>query len=901
MLLRTKLFRPPVPRDYVVRPRLLDKIEQGRHHPLTLISAPAGYGKTVLVSSFLETCPLPAAWLSLDENDNDFGVFLAYLLAALDTVFPGSLHRTQLFLSKTSLPPVSAIADSLISELAELESDFILVLDDLHAVHAADIYNLLTALLRHPLPTLHLIVMTRQDPPVALGHLRAYDQMTEIRSRDLRFSRAETAAFLAAAVSSPLRDEAFAVLAERTEGWAAGLRLAALTLRYGGDIDRQVAGLHAENRHVIDYLMNEVLSRVPPEIEDFLIKTSILELLCGPLCDAVMAVDSTQPRGQAILQRLDEANLFTVSLDEQGFWYRYHNLFHGILRIRLTQRVDAAVIEAMHRRASAWYAANDSIESALRHALAGNDTPSAVQLVAARRHQLLNREERPLLERWLRVFPTATLAQYPDLLLSAAWIAELDRSDSQTVLNTLARAQALVSALESEEERARQLQGEINAILSIEKGFAADDPAGTIVLATQALEAMPQAWYMARVEAYLQLASAYQMFGQLARAYATLAAAQREEIADMAAPRARLSAANCFIHLIAGDLPRMLQSARHAVMFGQATDHQRESLGWGHYFLALGFYLRNDLAAAEFHANAVQAERIACHRITVVQSAIVLAAIYQARGQPAEARLALDRVNSFLAEIRSEALLPLVGAFAAELAALQGDFDTAAGWAATVGPLVPLGLMAFFYAPQLTLPKVLLRLNTPAGRQQAGEALLRLQAFVTSTHNTRFTIDVLALQALCYDAQGDGPAALHALAQAVTLAQPSGFIRNFVDLGSPLAGLLERLARRGFEPDYIQQILQAFHSHPSSSGPLVPPLPGFAAQVGLVEPLTNRELDVLALLARRFSAKEIARDLVISDATVKRHLANIYDKLAVNSRRDAVAAAIALRILPPQP
>ena len=351
MLLRTKLFRPPIPRDYVVRPRLLDKIEQGRNHPLTLISAPAGYGKTVLVSSFLATCPLPAAWLSLDENDNDFALFLGYLLAALATVFPGSLHRTQLFLSKTSLPPVPAIADSLISELAELESDFILVLDDLHAIHAADVYGLLAALLRHPLPALHLILITRQDPPLPLGHLRAYDQITEIRSRDLRFSAEETAAFFAAAVTTPLRAEALTVLAERTEGWAAGLRLAALTLRYGGDIDRQVAGLHAENRHVIDYLMNEVLSRVPPAIEDFLIKTSILDLLCGPLCDAVMAEDSTQPRGQAILQGLDEANLFTVSLDEQGFWYRYHNLFHSILRIRLTQRVDAAAIAAMHRRA----------------------------------------------------------------------------------------------------------------------------------------------------------------------------------------------------------------------------------------------------------------------------------------------------------------------------------------------------------------------------------------------------------------------------------------------------------------------------------------------------------------------------------------------------------------------
>ena len=368
MLLRTKLFRPPIPRDYLARPRLLAKIEQGRSCPLTLVSAPAGYGKTVLVSSFLETCPLPHGWLSLDESDNDFGLFLAYLLATIDAIFPGALRRTQLLLNTANLPPVSAVADSLISELAELESDFILVLDDLHAVQAAEIYTLLAALLRHPLPAMHLILLTRQDPPLPLGHLRAYDQMTEIRSRDLRFSAEETAAFLAAAVDTPLRAEALIVLAERTEGWAAGLRLAALTLRYGGDIDRQLAGLHAENRHVVDYLMTEVLSRVPPEIEDFLIKTSILDLLCGPLCDAVMDVDSMRPRGQAILQGLAEANLFTVPLDEQGFWYRYHNLFHGILRSQLVQKFDAAAIAAMHKRASAWYAAQGYTELDLRHA-----------------------------------------------------------------------------------------------------------------------------------------------------------------------------------------------------------------------------------------------------------------------------------------------------------------------------------------------------------------------------------------------------------------------------------------------------------------------------------------------------------------------------------------------------
>ena len=499
---------------------------------------------------------------------------------------------------------------------------------------------------------------------------------------------------------------------------------------------------------------------------------------------------------QANLHWLEEANLFTVSLDEQGIWYRYHHLFRGILRSRLTHKLAADDIDALHIRASTWYAENGSIEPALRHALAGHDTLGAVQLVAQQRHHLLNTEQRPRLERWLRVFPTATLTEHPDLLLASAWIAELGRFDSQTVLHTVDQAQALVDKMVGEPERARQLQGEISALRSIEKGFAANDPQGTIALATQALETMPQEWYLARVEAWLQLAGAYQMSGQLDRAYAVLTAAQRDEIADTAGPRARLFGSMCFIHWMAADLARTLQSAQQSVRVSQTSDYQRESLGWGHYFLASGYYQRNDLASAELHANAVLEQRHACHRIAVVQSAIVLAAIQQARGRPEEARLALDRVSDFLAEVGSDALSPLVQAFAIELSAMQGDLSTAAPWAATVGPLVPFGIMAFFYAPQLTLPKVLLRLNTPASRQQAAEALSRLDAFVTATHNTRFRIDVLALQSLCYDAQGDHPAALQALEQAVTLAQPGGFIRVFVDLGSAMAGLLQRLARR---------------------------------------------------------------------------------------------------------
>ena len=455
-----------------------------------------------------------------------------------------------------------------------------------------------------------------------------------------------------------------------------------------------------------------------------------------------------------------------------------------------------------------------------------------------------------------------------------------------------------------EPEHARHLQGEIDTLRSIEKGFAADDPQGVIALTTHALEAMPQAWYMARIEAWLQLAGAYQMSGQLERSYAVLAAAQREDSADIAAPRARLWGSSCFIYWMAADLPGMLQAAHQTVSIGQASDQQPESLGWGHYFLASGYYQRNDLSAAELHANAVQEQRHTSHRIAVVQSAIVLAAIQQARGRSDEARLALDRVNDYFVETRNEALQSLVQGFAAELAAMQGDLSAANSWASRVGVYVPLSLMAFYYAPQLTLPKILLAQDAPASRQQAAEALSRLYDFVTATHNTRFTIEVLTLQALLQDAQGDEQAAIALLGQAVSLAEPGGFIRLFADLGPRMAGLLVRLRRLGVSPDYTGRILQAFSddtpaapnqkaAQRAAQGAAVPP----TRRTELVEPLTERECEVLALLAQRLSNKEIGQALVISPQTVKRHTVNIYQKLQVGGRREAVANAIRIGLL----
>jgi LuxR family transcriptional regulator, maltose regulon positive regulatory protein len=569
-------------------------------------------------------------------------------------------------------------------------------------------------------------------------------------------------------------------------------------------------------------------------------------------------------------------DLFTVALDEQGHWYRYHHLFQALLRRQLADKLSAQEIGILHRRAGAWYAEHDSLELALEHALAGSDIPQAVQLVAQHRHEILNTERWSRLERWLRFFPPATVEQHHDLLLAKAWLFGVGRTTALNVLHMLHQAEALLGQSAVPPARAGQLEGEIAALRCMEQGFAANDPEVTMALAVQALQLMPPHWYSPRAQALLHLAGGYQLSGQLDRAYAVLASAQEEEAAGSPTPRLRLMAAPYFIHWMAADLSGMLQAAQQTVNVSLAVDDQRQSLAWAHYFLAVGCYQRNDLAAAETHANTVQELRYAAHHNAVVHSGIILAGIYQARGAPAAARAALERVKGYLTETSSALLLPLVDAFAAELAVRQGDLASAGHWAMTAGATLPMGIMAYHYAPQFTLPKVLLRINTPASRRETAVILAQLHAFVTTTHNTRFAIDVLALRALYSQAEGDELSACNTLQPAVALAQPGGFIRVFVDLGAPMANLLARLAHSGCAADYVAQILAAFTAELTASGRPYPLPARPVPPAGMVEPLTYRELEVLELLAQRLSAKEIAQRLIIAEHTVSRHTANIY-------------------------
>jgi LuxR family maltose regulon positive regulatory protein len=805
-----------------------------------------------------------------------------------------------MLLTAMSLPPIGALTASLINELDEIESDFIIVLEDYHAVHRQEIHDLVTALLQPPVKHMHLVLIARKDPPLRLSMLLARNQMAELRLADLRFSPDEIATFMQHALGFALADEAIAALAQKTEGWITSLRLAALTLRASPDADSRVAELQAleRNRNVIDYLMGEVLAQTPPAVRGFLLKTAILDRMCGPLCEALLGRDDLEMSDQTRLEWLEQNNLFILSLDSERRWYRYHHLFRSFLRSRLEERYSADEIALLHSRAGAWFAHQGLLEEALHHALLGRDISAAVRLMAEQRHALMDTEQWQLHARAFRMFSPETVAAYPDLTLMAAWIARLGGSSAARVLELADRAESLIAQTDDQPEQAAHLQGEIATLRTAVAYESASDPEITVALARRALSATPRAWYYVRSTAWLYLAAAHQMAGRLDLAYATVAEGEPEDVAEDGAVRARVAATRCFLEWMAGDLQAMPRDAAHVLRVGE-THHRRESVGWAHYLLSSAAYQRNELAAAEAHARALEGVRYLTRPMAALQGAFVYSSICQANGRPDEARKKLAEGLDFLRETHSEGLLPLAEAFGAELAARQGDLAAANHWAATIGPHVPLTAMSYFYPPQLALPRILLAQDTAASLAQAAEALARLHAFVTSIHNTCFTVEVLALQALLHHAQGNKQGALAVLEQAVTLAQAGGFVRVFLDLGPTVADLLGRLVAKGLTGatrDYVEQILRAFAAERVASPE--PPAAAPSIRPAMIEPLTRREVEVLEMLAQRMTAREIAAKLVVSDQTVKRHRINIYQKLGVHTRRDAIAEAVALGLLP---
>ena len=907
-LLATKLHVPHPRPGFLARARLLERLTEGTAGKLTLVCAPAGFGKTSLLGDWARRSRQPVAWLSLDGGDSDPARFWRYVAAALDTVRPGVGQRVDTLL-QGSQPPLEAVLTVLVNELVEGREAVVLVLDDYHLVEAPSVHESLAVLLERLPPQLRLVLASRADPPLPLARLRARGQLTELREADLRFTREEAAELLRTALGSELPEAAVAVLGDRTEGWVAGLQLAALSLQGHADVDAFVAGFSGSHRFVLDYLTAEVLDRQPEPLRAFLLETSILERLSGPLCAAVTGRDDSQE----LLEQAERANLFLHPLDEVRGWWRYHRLFADLLCVRLQQERPGRV-EELHRAAAAWHEAHGLADEAIGHALAAGDAPWAARLIERQLDAFFLRWEGVTLRRWLAALPTELVSSRPRLSLAQARLA-LISGDLEAIEGPLEAAERRVADAADEPYepsvgRAASMMANLPAAIALQRAGLAHlrgDAEETMASARRALAELDEGeWMLESVIRWQQCVAGW-LRGELAEAEAALASG----IAGWRAASHRAPAAAALgyhglglIQREQGRLEAALATYREALAVAAEPDGPAPQIaGVAQVGMAGVLYERDDLDSALEHASdGIALCRQLAYTPPLVSGLVTLASVRQAQDDRAGALDALGQAERVQPSPEVVSLLNPVPAERARLALANGDVDTAVRWARARGLAAEDEPSYPREREYLVLARVLLAQDRP---DRALELLERLHAQAATQGRTGSVIQVRTLQSLARSAGGDQAGALAALAEALALAAPEGYLRVFVDEGPPMVALLRQLlaGRRQEGPaaagdlprDHLARLVDAFEQ---AGLPVRPPVRrGGMVVAGLVEPLTERELEVLRLLATGASNRAVAKELVVTLDTVKRHVSHLFSKLEVANRTQAVARARELGLL----
>jgi LuxR family maltose regulon positive regulatory protein len=900
-LMRTKLYRPRSGSDVIPRTRLIERLNAALSGEITLVCAPAGFGKSTLLAQWVQTIDRPNAWLSLDEHDNELPVFVQSLAAALQTAFPDAFEATTALLKAPRILPPDQIATLLINELADVPDDVILVLDDYHRIHNREVHTLLELLVEHLPLQLHLVLICRSDPPLPVARWLAKGRLYELRGTDLRFTPEETETFLTHMLGSEAARETAAALDERTEGWIAALRLAALSLR--GTSDRASFLEHLDSyaaRSISSYLVGEILAQQAQEVQELLERTSILEQFCAESCAAVMGSDISHEQVQTTLDWLERANLFLVPLDKRQRWYRFHHLFQGLLQQRLQTHCSQEELATLHRRASAWYARQGLIEEAIRHALLAKDPSRATQLVEAQFFQAFEQEQLALVEHWLRLLPEDQIQGSPYLLAARAWISQA-RGHLQELPRLLAAAEQLLASGARDTSDAhsplfRLLRGLIATLWSLFHFFTGQTQA-SLESARSALASIPPGEEHMVSHATFYFALSNQETGHEEVALAALQQALQDQATRLSSS-ARLLFAQTYMYLAMGKLPHVEHTARHLLHIAREGELVI-SQNYAHWLLGLAHYEQNQLDEATYHFSALIADQHQAH-FWVVQDALCgLALTHQAQGLGTQARETARTLLELTQEQHSIRELMVAFAFCGRLALLQNEVEEASQWLEMAGKQEVRGPMFFLEDPPLTKVRLLLAKGDEVSIAEGQVLLTQLLQLVEAIHNTHKTIQVLALQAWAYDLQGREAEALDVLERALTLARPGGFIRTFADL-APLARLLHELRKNRKALHAVDKHLDAYLQGILTAMDQVSTQPGskedLLVREGL-EPLTRRELQILNWLDTDLTNKEIARELVVTTETVKLHTKHVYRKLSVNNRRAAVTLGKALGLL----
>jgi LuxR family maltose regulon positive regulatory protein len=883
-LLITKLDCPPSRPNLVARPHLIKKLNESLHlgYKLALIAAPAGFGKTTLVSKWMANLHLGAkeesritnrvAWLSLDEGDNDPARFLTYLIAALQNVEQNIGQAAQMMMESPQPPPPETLLTSLINDLADSFQPLVLVFDDYHVIKNLDIHQQLGFLVEHKPTQMYMVLLTREDPPLPLSRLRARGQMVEIRQDDLRFSLDECGEYLQQVMDLELSPSNVAALERRTEGWIAGLQLAAFSMKGRTDIQDFVRAFTGSNRYILDYLIEEVFEQQSADVQDFLLKTSILERLSASICDAV----SERTDSQDLLFELEKANLFVVPLDQSREWYRYHHLFAELLRHQL--HTSGKYTESiLHIRASQWFESNGYIIEAVQHALAAKDWDRAGRVIARAAMIAIRNGQLATVHSWLNALPDEHVRASLELAITKGWVSIM-MGQFETAGLFAAHAESLLLVDTPFDIRAPLTA--LHASLAILQ----QDISNAIELSQETLKMLDdQDNPFIRSLVLNNLAQAHMMTGNLPAATAIFR--QIVHLSDQSShsPTTISALANLAALLHQGGKRReAILLCQQAI--DQCVDTRGRPLplaGYAHIPMGILCYEANDLEPARHHLlkGMEYGEQLGVATGVATSGGVALAQLQQVEG---EAMAALSTIAEVL-QLASQSNLGYVSMMAAGVEAdilmKQGNIEAAARWAETAG-LSPSDMPnPFREGEYTTYARLLLAQNR---LEEADTLLANFEHFAREGGRHRSLITVYTLQALSQQAHRQSKQALTFLEKALLLAAPEGYRRAFLDEGQPLINLLPKV--RHIAPDFVDQLFEDAQLEPGLRAPSPQIQP-------LVEPLSERELEILRLVADGLTNQQIAENLILSVGTIKAHLHNIYGKLEVRGRTQAIARA----------
>jgi LuxR family transcriptional regulator, maltose regulon positive regulatory protein len=933
-ILATKLFIPPPYPKIVLRPRLIDRLNEGLHHKLTLISAPAGFGKTTLVSEWVAGCKQPVAWLSLDEGDKDPARFLSYLIAALQTL---ALSKVEGIMPKIGVGILAALQNpqqssieslltTLLNEINSIPDNFVLVLDDYHVIDSKPVDEALTFLLTNLPPQMHLVITTREDPHLPLPRLRARGQLTELRAVDMRFTPTEAAEFLNQVMGLNLSAENIAALEARTEGWIAGLQLAALSMQGRQDTAGFIKSFTGSHYFVLDYLVEEVLKHQSELIRSFLLQTSILDRLCAPLCNAVTGREDAKE----MLKILEHNNLFLIPLDDERQWYRYHHLFADVLRAHLIE-AQPGQVSRLHQRASWWYEQNGFPPDAIRHALAANDFEQAAGLIELAWPAAEEGSIQPAAWlAWVKALPDNLVLARPVLSVCYAYallgIGEIEAAESRLKdaeqwlqLSDTLKVQPEIQSVEMCPESSRRMVvadqeqfKSLPAAIAVGHAYIAQTYGNipdTVRYARLVLELVPEGDSYRRKQASMLLGMTYWASGDLEAADRVFADYTMRLRAD-------------------GNIPDAIGSTVVLADIRSALGHLREAIGTSEQLLQFVMDhvepMPSDTAdlhrkLSELYLERFDLESAAQHlRISKELGEKAELPVWRYRWYFSQARFnetrgdldgALELLNE-AEKLHIRTPLPdlyPIAAMKARIWVAQGRLIQALEWVREQGlsPADDLGYLREF--EHTTLAMILIAQYRNDRMDDSIHSALNLldRLLQAAEEGSRMgsLIEILVLQALAHQARGNITSALLELERALTIAEPEGYVSIFVDGGKPMAELLNRFkAKDGTHrvKEYSLKLLSAFNMqkelHPFGSTHLEKNKPSSSSQP-LIEPLSERELEVLRLLRSELTGPEIARDRMVSLSTIRTHTQNIYAKLGVNNRRAAVRRAEELDLI----